>query len=146
MGFGNPYGDDYSVEMVAQFVDILSAMGVKIISLADTIGVSNQENITYLYSTLIEQFPTVEFGALLHSNPKTARLKFTYAYDAGCTRFDGAIRGFGGCPMAKDDLIGNIATEEIISFFENRGVELSLNRLEFDNSIVASGAVFDHFH
>ncbi|MTI20719.1 hydroxymethylglutaryl-CoA lyase, partial [Fulvivirga sp. RKSG066] len=105
MGFGNPYDDPYNVEIVAKFTDILASMGIKIISLADTIGVSNKENIDYLYKGLIKEYPDVEFGAHLHSNPKTAIDKIVAAYEAGCRRFDGAINGYGGCPMAKDELV-----------------------------------------
>lgn len=146
MGFGNPYGDPYSVETVSKFVDILSSMEISVISLADTIGVSDKDNITYLYTNLIKQYPHVEFGAHLHSNPTTATDKVRYAYEAGCRRFDGAIRGFGGCPMAKDDLVGNIATELIVSYLDSKNLDLGINKLEFDNSIMASSAVFDHFH
>lgn len=145
MGFGNPYGNPYDVETVVKFVEILSAMGIQIISLADTIGVSNKENITYLYSNLIHEFPLVEFGAHLHSNPNTAQEKIKYAYEAGCKRFDGAIRGFGGCPMAKDKLVGNIATELIVSYFKQKNIELGINALELDNSIMASASIFDYY-
>lgn len=146
MGFGNPYGDPYDVETVAKFTGVLSSMGISIISLADTIGVSDQDNISYLYKNLIKDYPKIEFGAHLHSNPSTAKDKIKYAYLAGCQRFDGAIRGFGGCPMAKDDLTGNIATETIVSFLKSEGEELGLNQLELDNSIMASSAVFDHYN
>ncbi len=146
MGFGNPYNDLYDVDIVAKFTDILSTMGIKIISLADTIGVSSEESITYLYSNLIKKYPDIEFGAHLHSNPKTAMGKIKFAYKAGCRRFDGAIRGFGGCPMAKDDLVGNIATEVIVSYLEKQSLDLGLKQLELENSIMASGAIFDHYH
>ncbi len=146
MGFGNPYGDPFDVEIVGKFTDVLSSMGISIISLADTIGVSNDDNITYLYSNLIKAYTHVEFGAHLHSNPNTALDKIKSAYKAGCRRFDGAIRGFGGCPMAKDDLTGNIATEMIVSYFQDQGLDLGINRLEMDNSILASSAIFDHYH
>ncbi|MEQ8474881.1 hydroxymethylglutaryl-CoA lyase [Fulvivirga sp.] len=146
MGFGNPYGDPFDVDVVAKFTDIISSLGISIISLADTIGVSNDENITYLYTNLIKAYPHVEFGAHLHSNPATALDKIKSAYKAGCKRFDGAIRGFGGCPMAKDDLTGNIATELIVSYLQGQGLDLGINQLEMDNSIIASGAIFDHYH
>ena len=146
MGFGNPYGDPFDVDVVGKFTDVLSSLGIKIISLADTIGVSNDENITYLYSNLIKAYPQVEFGAHLHSNPTTALDKIKSAYKAGCRRFDGAIRGFGGCPMAKDDLTGNIATELIVSYLKEQGLDVGINQLDMDNSIVASGAIFDYYH
>jgi len=131
MGFGNPYGDPYDVTLVIQFADILKTLGVKIISLADTIGVSTPDNISFLFSQLSLAFPDVEFGAHLHSTPETALQKIEAAFKAGCRRFDGAIRGFGGCPMAKDDLVGNIATETIVSFLMNKNVDLHLNEKSF---------------
>ncbi len=146
MGFGNPYNDPFDVEIVAKFTGILSSMGISIISLADTIGVSDKENITYLYTNLIKEYPNVEFGAHLHSNPNSALDKVKFAYEAGCKRFDGAIRGFGGCPMAKDDLVGNIATELIISYLSTKTPELGLNQLQLDNSVMASSAIFDQYH
>lgn len=146
MGFGNPYGDPYDVDIVGKFTDILSTMGVTIISLADTIGVSNRENITYLYENLIKQYPKIEFGAHLHSNPATAIEKIDAAYSAGCRRFDGAINGFGGCPMAKDDLVGNIATEKIVSHLEKKNPELGLNAQAFEEALKAAPSIFTQFH
>jgi hydroxymethylglutaryl-CoA lyase len=146
MGFGNPYDDPYDVDIVAKFTGILSSMGISIISLADTIGVSDKENINYLYTNLIKEYPTVEFGAHLHSNPNTALDKVKAANDAGCRRFDGAIRGFGGCPMAKDDLVGNIATELIVSYLATKDYDLGLNQLQLDNAVMASSIIFDHYH
>lgn len=146
MGFGNPYGDPYDVDIVGKFTDILSTMGVTIISLADTIGVSNRENITYLYQNLIKQYPKIEFGAHLHSNPATALEKIDAAYNAGCRRFDGAVNGFGGCPMAKDDLVGNIATEKIVSHLEKKNPELGLNMQAFEEALDAAPSIFTQFH
>lgn len=146
MGFGNPYGDPYDVDIVAQFTDILITMGVTIISLADTIGVSNKENITLLYNKLINQYPQVEFGAHLHSHPSTAKEKIEAAYEAGCRRFDGAINGYGGCPMAKDDLVGNIATEAIVSYLEKKNPNLGINQIEFKKAMEAAPAIFGQFH
>lgn len=128
MGFGNPYGDPYDVSLVAQFVDILVALNVQVISLADTIGVSSVDNITSLFRDLSKQYPSVELGVHLHSNPHTAMEKIDAAYLAGCKRFDGAIRGYGGCPMADDELVGNIATEAIVSYLLQKGVPLALNQ------------------
>lgn len=146
MGFGNPYNDRYDVDIVARFTDILVSIGIAVISLADTIGVSNPDNITYLYTNLIKQYPDVEFGAHLHSNPATAREKIDAAYKAGCKRFDGAIKGYGGCPMADDDLVGNIATEQIISYFGKENVELGLNMDQFRTSLELSSGIFDNYH
>jgi len=145
MGFGNPYDDPYSVDVVAKFTDILASMGIEIISLADTIGVSNEENITYLYENLIKQYPKVEFGAHLHSNPATAIEKISAAYAAGCRRFDGAINGYGGCPMAKDELVGNIATETIISYFENKNLELGIDSEKLAQSMKTASAIFTRY-
>jgi hydroxymethylglutaryl-CoA lyase len=142
MGFGNPYNDPYDVKLVAQFVDILATLGVKIISLADTIGVSTPENIGYLFTSLSKQFPEIELGAHLHSNPATAREKIDAAFEAGCRRFDGAIRGFGGCPMAKDDLVGNIATETILACLRDREISSGLNEIAFAESLVLADRTF----
>ena len=142
MGFGNPYGDAYDPEIVAQFTDILASLGVKIISLADTIGVSEPISIHSLFTTLKQAHPTIEFGAHLHSNPNTAIEKIEAAYDAGCRRFDGAIKGFGGCPMAKDDLVGNLATETMLSVFKKKEVSLQLDQEAFNKSLLMAGEVF----
>ena len=108
MGFGNPYGDPWNVEIVADWTEKLSAMGVKILSLSDTVGSSTPDIIDYLFSNLIPHYPHIEFGAHLHTTPALWHEKIDAAYKAGCYRFDGAIQGFGGCPMAKDDLTGNM--------------------------------------
>lgn len=142
MGFGNPYNDPYDVDLVGQFSDILVTLGVQIISLADTVGVSTPENITYLFKELKQKFPAVEFGAHLHSNPRTALGKIEAAYDAGCRRFDGAIRGFGGCPMANDDLVGNIATEGIVSFCESRSVVTGIQMERFTEAMAIADQIF----
>lgn len=131
MGFGNPYGDPYNVDFVQNFVQQLVDMDIRIISLADTIGVSNPKNISYLFSHLIPQYPNVEFGAHLHSTPDTIYEKVDAAFKAGCNRFDGAINGFGGCPMAKDDLVGNMATESMVNYFNENNVDLNINMPAF---------------
>lgn len=142
MGFGNPYNDPWDAETVIRFVEELDKLGVKIISLSDTIGVSNPENITYLFSELIPAFQHIEFGAHLHTTPTTWHEKVEAAYQAGCRRFDGAMRGYGGCPMAKDELVGNMATENLVGYFENNGLNLSLDKEAFAAALAASGAVF----
>ncbi len=143
MGFGNPYKDPYDVSIVEQFTDILATLGVKIISLADTIGVSEPQQIEYLFKSLIKKFPNVEFGAHLHSNPKTSIEKIEAAFTSGCQRFDGALKGFGGCPMAKDELVGNMATETIVSFLDSQQVDLKLNRVEFGKAMLMADGVFN---
>jgi hydroxymethylglutaryl-CoA lyase len=142
MGFGNPYGDPYEVDLVAQFVDILKTLGCNVISLADTIGVSNPENIKYLFSSLSIKFPKVELGAHLHSTAQTALEKIDAAYQAGCRRFDGAIRGFGGCPMANDDLVGNLATETLLYYIVQQGVETGLDDGAFAEALIMADRIF----
>ena len=142
MGFGNPYNDPYDVNVVGQFVDILNTLGVGIISLADTIGVSTPDQITYLFRTLSEKFPSVELGAHLHSNPKSAREKIDAAYNAGCKRFDGAIKGFGGCPMAKDELVGNLATETILAYLQERDAVKGINGTSFLQALTMADEIF----
>ena len=142
MGFGNPYNDPYDAETIEKFVQSLVDLDVKVISLADTIGVSNPDNIQSLYTNLIPRFPTIEFGAHLHSTPQTITEKLKAAYEAGCRRFDGALRGFGGCPMAKDDLIGNLATEVVVDFFNKNFEPISINQDKFEEAYIMSGKVF----
>lgn len=144
MGFGNPYDEPWNTETVGEFVQKLDALNVKIISLSDTIGVSNPENITYLFSNLIPTFKHIEFGAHLHTNPNTWQEKVEAAYSAGCRRFDGAMKGFGGCPMAKDELVGNMATENMVQYFRNADVELGLNETAFAAALAQAGSVFAH--
>lgn len=142
MGFGNPYGDEWSTEIAEKWVSEMDTLGVKIISLSDTIGIANPESITYLFSNLIPRFPHIEFGAHLHTTPTTWREKIEAAYSSGCKRYDGAIKGFGGCPMAADELTGNMPTENLVSFFEEKNIDLRLNKEEFIQSMVASYDVF----
>lgn len=142
MGFGNPYGDPYEMDYVGEFVDRLDRMEVQVISLADTIGVSNPANISTLFETLIPKFPHIEFGAHLHSTPNTITEKVAAAYDAGCRRMDGAIKGFGGCPMAKDDLTGNMATETMLDYLHSNKIDTGLDMKEFEAAISLSASVF----
>lgn len=143
MGFGNPYGDPYEMDYVGEFVDRLDKMEVQVISLADTIGVSNPDNISTLFQTLIPKFPHVEFGAHLHSTPDTIAEKVKASYESGCRRIDGAIKGYGGCPMAKDDLTGNMATEIMLSYFSNNNISTGVDDSEFRNSVEMAASVFD---
>lgn len=142
MGFGNPYGDPYNVDIVQQFSGILAAIGIHTISLADTIGVSDNENITYLFSSLTSEYPGIEFGAHLHSNSHTAYQKIEAAFNAGCRRFDGAISGYGGCPFAEDILIGNIATELFIDLAVKKGYKTGINKTVFAECIQMASNVF----
>jgi hydroxymethylglutaryl-CoA lyase len=142
MGFGNPYNDPWNAETVIRFVEDLDKLNVKVISLSDTIGASSPDSISYLFGHLIPSFAGIEFGAHLHTTPTTWQEKVEAAYKAGCKRFDGAIRGYGGCPMAKDELVGNMATENLVSYFENIGLNLNLNKAAFDRAMAESTAVF----
>ncbi len=134
MGFGNPYREAWSVDVVEKWTEKVSNMGARIISLSDTIGTSNPENITYLFSNLIKAFPQVEFGAHLHTTPNTWREKVDAAYKSGCRRFDSAIKGLGGCPMAADALVGNMPTEKVITYANEHKIESGLNALAFESS------------
>ncbi len=127
MGFGNPYGDEWNVATVQKWVDILADMGVRVLSLSDTIGCSTPENIAYLFGNLIPPYPDVEFGAHLHTESHNWREKINAAYKNGCLRFDTAIKGFGGCPMAKDDLTGNMPTENLIDLLKEHKQKTYLN-------------------
>lgn len=128
MGFGNPYGDPWNVEVVEQWVSQLAELDIRIFQLSDTIGVSAPASISYLFSSLIPRYPDLDIGAHLHTTPSTWEEKIAAALEAGCLRYDGAIRGFGGCPMAKDDLTGNMPTENLFAHFgfERTGVDRDL--------------------
>lgn len=142
MGFGNPYSDEWSHEIVEHWASQLIKRGAKILSLADTTGISNPEKINYLFPHLVKTFPDVEFGVHLHSNPSNWLEKIEASWNSGCRRFDSALRGFGGCPMATDDLTGNIATEGLISFLEAKGERLSLDMDKWNEAMRFSGRVF----
>ena len=142
MGFGNPYGDEWNVEIVGKWTERLAKMGITILSLSDTIGVSNSESIAYLFSNLIPAYPTIEFGAHLHTTPDTWYEKVHAAYSNGCRRFDAAMRGFGGCPMAKDKLTGNMATENIRYYLEKNQITHGLNTSIFNQAMEMVNDVF----
>ncbi len=146
MGFGNPYGDPWNVEIVGEWTEKLYNMGVKILSLSDTIGSSDPETITYLFSNLIPKYPEIEFGAHLHTTPTTWHEKVDAAYKAGCRRFDGAIQGFGGCPMAKDDLTGNMPTEKMVSYFNAVKADSNVNAMSFESSYNEATKIFTKYH
>lgn len=143
MGFGNPYGDLYSPELVAEFVQQLDEIGIKIISLSDTIGVANPESIRSLFEINVSSFPHIEFGAHLHSTRDTIPEKVLAGLAGGCMRFDGALKGFGGCPMAKDELVGNMATEVMIDTLEASGENLELNKIELAEAMKLANYVFN---
>jgi len=142
MGFGNPYGDPWNVDIVADWTQKMSKMGVKIISLSDTIGSSTPDIIEYLFSNLIPMYSNIEFGAHLHTTPTSYKEKVHAAFSSGCYRFDSAIKGYGGCPMAKDELTGNMPTEKLLSYFKESAIETGLNNSEFETAFSQSGNVF----
>jgi hydroxymethylglutaryl-CoA lyase len=146
MGFGNPYGDPWNTEIVGEWTETLSAMGVKIVSLSDTIGSSTPEMISYLFSNLIPAYPEIEFGAHLHTTPDTWFEKIDSAYHAGCRRFDGAIQGFGGCPMATNHLTGNMPTEKLLSYFTAQKAKTNLSPMSFESAYNEASKVFGQFY
>lgn len=144
MGFGNPYGDPWNVDIVCKWVGEMVKMGIGIISLSDTIGVSNPDNISYLFSNLIPAYKGIEFGAHLHTDPKSWKEKVEAACTSGCRRFDAAMRGYGGCPMAKDDLTGNMPTENLLSYLiENKYVN-NIDYQQFISGLSMAFEVFPH--
>ena len=142
MGFGNPYGDDWNTDIVQHWADELIKRGVSILSLADTTGVSTPEKIAEILPALIKKFNKTEIGVHLHSTPETRIEKIAAAYAAGCKRFDSALKGFGGCPMAADDLTGNLATEDLIYFLESKGEKLMINVEKWHQSLLYSQEIF----
>lgn len=142
MGFGNPYGDPWNVEIAQRWVDELEKMGIRIFQLSDTIGVANPANIAYLFSSLVPAYPQLEIGAHFHTLPHNWEEKVKTAYENGCRRFDGAIKGFGGCPMAKDDLTGNMPTENLVEFFNREQVATGINSEQFGRAMRQAVEVF----
>lgn len=142
MAFGNPYGDDWHPEIVSKWTQKLVDLGVKNIALSDTIGVSAPDNIEFLFSQIINDFPSTEIAAHLHTTPFSWEEKVKAAYDNGCRKFDGAIKGFGGCPMAMDELTGNMPTEKMISYFEANKIVTNLDLDQFEVAQQEASAVF----
>ena len=136
MGFGNPYGDVWSPEVAINWVNKLAGMGIKIISMSDTVGVGNPETISFLFKNLIPAFPAIEFGAHLHTHGHNWEEKIKAAHDNGCNRFDGAMRGYGGCPMADDKLVGNMPTENLMAYFKDDLANINLAAMENVNKVV----------
>lgn len=146
MGFGNPYGDPWNVDIVGEWTEKLANKGVKILSLSDTVGSSTPEVIKYLFSHLIPKYPAIEFGAHLHTTPDKWFEKIDAAYHAGCRRFDGAIQGFGGCPMAKDVLTGNMPTEKLLSYFTTQRENTYTSPMSFESAYNEATKLFGEFH
>ncbi len=143
MGFGNP---PWNVEIVGEWTEKLAEMGARILSLSDTVGTSTPENITYLFSNLIPKYPEIEFGAHLHTTPSKWHEKVNAAYKSGCRRFDGAVQGFGGCPMAKDELTGNMPTEKMLSYFTAEKVTTNVNWMAFEAAFNKASELFSKYH
>ncbi len=146
MGFGNPYGDPWNLDIVGQWAQKLSHMGVTILSLSDTVGSSTPETISYLFSNLIPTYPNIEFGAHLHTTPSAWHEKVDAAFKAGCRRFDGAIQGFGGCPMAKDELTGNMPTEKMLSYFTTQKATTNIRTMSFESAHNTASDIFNNYH
>ena len=143
MAFGNPYGDPWNAEVALHWTDrLVNELGVRIIALSDTVGVARPEDIQSMFSALIPALPHVEFGAHLHCTPENWPVKTQAAWDAGCRRFDGAIKGYGGCPMAEDDLVGNLQMELFVQSLEARGINTGLDLALLDRSVALAGRVF----
>jgi len=142
MGFGNPYGDEWNVEIVQKWTEKLVNEGINIIALSDTVGVATPAQISEIYPALCNTFPDTEFGLHLHATPDNWQPKIEAAYNSGCKRFDAALKGYGGCPMAKDELTGNIATENLISYFQSKKELLGLNLDKFSAAMIFADKVF----
>lgn len=146
MGFGNPYGDMWNVDICQKWVDKLADMEIKTLALSDTIGIATPDSIAYLFKHLIPPYPDVEFGAHLHTQPHEWYDKIEAAYLSGCRRFDTAIKGYGGCPMAKDDLTGNMATENLIHFLNTKEINHNLNNENFKKAMISAQKIFTSYH
>ncbi|HTM66350.1 MAG TPA: hydroxymethylglutaryl-CoA lyase [Flavipsychrobacter sp.] len=142
MGFGNPYGDPYNAEVAIDWVKKLTQLGVKTIAMSDTVGVAKPDNIQYIFDHLIPEFKDVSIGAHFHSTADTWMEKLEAAYNSGCRRFDSALKGIGGCPMAKDELVGNMATENIVYWCESKNIALQLDRAAFSEAMQMASRIF----
>jgi hydroxymethylglutaryl-CoA lyase len=142
MAFGNPYGDEYNEDVLLKWAEKIAEYGITIISLADTVGLATSNQITTALKTLIPKYKEIQFGVHLHSSAQNWKEKVNAAYEVGCKRFDGALKGIGGCPMANDDLVGNMNTEWLLSFFEEKGEELSFNKEALAKSLAIAEEIF----
>lgn len=143
MGFGNPYGDPYNADIAIQWVDKLAGLGIQTFAMSDTIGVADPENIRYIFSRLIPAFPQLTIGAHFHSTMDTVNEKLDAAWESGCRRFESAMKGIGGCPMAKDELVGNMASEALLSWFDSKQIPLKIDREAFANALLQASYVFN---
>ena len=145
MGFGNPYGEYWGYDIIEKWVEVLSGLNIKIISISDTVGSAKKNDIETVFSKIINKYPSIEFGAHFHTNPNDWFDKIDIAYNLGCRRFDSAIKGFGGCPMAKDDLTGNLPTEKLITYFNSKKIKLNINSLQFESSYNEAIKLFNKY-
>ena len=142
MSFGNLYNEPWSPEILAYWIKELEKLGAKYFSLSDTVGISKPDNITQVISYLHNEIPNLKFGCHFHTRPDNWKEKIEAALNAGCTRFDGALKGYGGCPMADDELVGNMPTEKMVQYFEEQGIDLSLNKEKFNEAMLMAISVF----
>ena len=142
MGFGNPYGDEYNADIAINWVGKLADLGVKTIAMSDTVGVAQPKNISHIFEHLIPEFSYLSIGAHFHSTPDKWEEKIVAAYRSGCRRFDSALKGRGGCPMAEDELVGNIATENIVSWLSMNNYPVSLDSIAFLQAMEIAGRIF----
>ena len=146
MGFGNPYGDEWNYEVLEKWISVIKSIGVKTISISDTIGVANPKNIDIVFKNSIKKFHDIEFGAHFHTKPSDWFEKIDSAYKAGCRRFDTAIQGYGGCPMAADELTGNFPTEKLITYMNQKKVNININSLNFESSYNETVKLFSNYN
>ncbi|MES2279201.1 MAG: hydroxymethylglutaryl-CoA lyase [Bacteroidota bacterium] len=142
MGFGNPYGDEWNADLVLKWAEKMASADIKHIALADTVGAATPDQIREIYPVLTQTFREVDFGIHLHSTPDTWREKIDAAHLSGCRHFDTTIKGYGGCPMAKDDLTGNIATENVLAYLKEQGIATGVDMARFNEAMVYSGRIF----
>ena len=145
MGFGNPYGDPWNSEIVEKWIDLLNEIKIEVVSLSDTIGSAIEKDIKMIFSKAVVKYPEIEFGAHFHTKPDQWHDKINSAYNSGCRRFDGAIQGFGGCPMAKDDLTGNFPTEKMITYFNSKNIKTNINSLNFESCYNHASKLFQKY-
>ncbi len=145
MGFGNPYGDEWNYEILEKWISVIVSLGVKTISISDTIGISTPSNIDKVFKNSIKQFPKIEFGAHFHTKPSNWFEKIDSAYKAGCRRFDSVIQGYGGCPMASDELTGNFPTEKLINYLNQKKEIIDINLLNFETAYNEATKIFSNY-
>jgi hydroxymethylglutaryl-CoA lyase len=142
MGFGNPYGDPYNADVAINWVRKLTGLGIKTIAMSDTVGVAQPDNISYIFNSLIPEFKGVSIGAHFHSTVDKWQEKIEAAYNAGCTRYDSAMKGIGGCPMAEDELVGNLATENIVGWCDHTNIPLQIDKVAFGEAWEMAAKIF----